>query len=209
MFRAAAMNYRAMGADGLYLADLPWPYTEREYRILREMGDPDIFARKSKHYFVAREESRADVFAPERYLPQELKEGVPAKVRFMVGDRLEEARLEDELDRVILGVRVVQYCPEDQLRFRFNGEVVSPSRVSHFYGGLVAYSAARGGLPERIDTHYWFTFDLPIDLVREGDNEVEVTLERHFSALIAERVLHQVELRVEYKEPFRPVGGQM
>lgn len=209
MLRAAAMNYCAMGADGLYLADLPWPHTEREYQVLREMGDPDIFARKSKHYFVARKEPGSDTFAPERHLPVELEEGVPARVPLLVGDRLDAARRDDELERVTLGVRVVQYCPEDRLSFRLNGEVVSPSRVSHFYGGLVSYTAARGGLPERIDTHYWFTFDLPLDLIREGANEVEVTLERHFLALTATRVLHQVELRVEYKEPFQPAGGQM
>ena len=209
MYRAAAANYRAMEADGLYMSDLPWPHTEREYQILREMSDPDISARKSKHFFVGRAEAEPGCFAAERYLPAALKEGVPARVAFMVGDIVNEAREDGELAGVILGVRVVQCCPEDTLSFRFNERVVSPSEVRHFYGGLVSYSAARGGLPARIDTHYWFTFDLPLDLVREGQNEVEVTLERIFLPLETDRLVHQVELRLEYKAPLQPTGGQI
>ena len=209
MYRAAAANYRALGADGLYLSDLPWPHAEWEYQILREMSDPDIHARKSKHYFVGRQEPDPGPFAPERHLPVELEEGVPARVPFLVGDRLDAARNDSELYGARLGVRVVQCCPEDRLSFRFNGEEVSPSQTTHFYGGLVSYTAARGGLPERIDTHYWFAFDLPLDLVREGQNEVELVLERRFAPLATVRVLHQVELRLEYREPSRPTGGQM
>ena len=114
-----------------------------------------------------------------------------------------------ELESVTLGVRVVQCCPEDEFLFRFNGEVVAPSRISHFYGGLVSYAAARSGLPERIDTHYWFAFDLPLGLVREGRNKVEVTLEKMFTPLGTVRVLHQVELCLEYRAPLQPTGGQM
>ena len=209
MYRATAANYFAMGADGVYLSDLHWPYTERDYQIMREMSDPDISARKRKHYFVAREEPTRDAFAPERHLPVVMEEGTTTTVPFMVGDRLEEARQDDELDRVKLGVRVVQYCPEDGLAFRFNNAEVSPTRITHFYGGLVSYTAARGGLPERINTHYWFHFDLPLDLVKEGQNQLEVTLEKRFAPLDEERVLHQVELTIEYKEPFQPVGGQL
>jgi hypothetical protein len=209
MFRAAATNYYAMGADGMYLSDLPWPHTGREYQILREMGDPDIFARKAKHYFIAREEAKPEPFAAERCLPVNLVQGVPARVSLLVGDGLETARHDGELDGVTLGVRVVQYCPEDRLSFQFNGEVISPARVSHFYGGIAAYSAARGGLPERIDTHYWFSFDLPLGLMLEGQNELVVTLERHFELLQAVRVLHQAELCIAYKAPFRVTGGQM
>ena len=209
MYRAASANYRALGADGLYLADLPWPHTERECQVLREMSDPDISSRKSKHYFVAREEPGARFDAEKRYLPVELEPGVSARVPFRVGDPLDPARSDGELESVTLGVRVVQCCPEDEFLFRFNGEVVAPSRISHFYGGLVSYAAARSGLPERIDTHYWFAFDLPLGLVREGRNKVEVTLEKMFTPLGTVRVLHQVELCLEYRAPLQPTGGQM
>ena len=97
------------------------------------------------------------------------------------------------------------------------GEPLAPARGEHFYGGLVSYTAARGGLPERINTHDWFHFDLPPEgapggapgSVRQGENRVEVTLARRFAPLAADRVLHGVEIRVAYREPPVPVGGQM
>ena len=78
-----------------------------------------------------------------------------------------------------------------------------------YYGGTVPYAAHRGGLPERIDTYYWFDFDLPLDLLREGDNEFELRMDRHFRPLAEERVLGHVELKIAYKEPPVPVMGQM
>ena len=209
MYRAAAANYRAMGADGIYLSDLPWPHTEREYLVFREMADPDIHLRKKKHYFPAQREPAAEPHAPERYLPGDLEEGVPARVPFLVGDRLDDARNDGELKGVALGVRIGHCCPEDDISFRFNGEAVTPSESNHVYSGTVSYTAARNGLPERLMTHFWFTFELPLDLVREGQNEVEVVLDRRFTGMGGVRVFHQVELIVEYKEPPVPVGGQM
>ncbi|MEW6750466.1 MAG: hypothetical protein AB1505_05745 [Candidatus Latescibacterota bacterium] len=206
MYRAAAAAYRALGADGLYLADLAWPFGPLEYQVLRELGDPDIYARLDKHYFPARQEPGTAVL---RHLPVTLAEGTPARVPLRVGDALGAARRDGELEGVTLGVRLVQHCPEDEVRFRFNGQPVAPSRVRHFYGGLVGYGAARAGLPPRIDTHHWLEFDLPLDLVREGCNEVDVVLARRFAPLAAERVLHQVELRVHYLRPPHPTGGQM
>ena len=209
MMRAAATNYRVAGADGLYLADLEWPFADRQYAMLREMADPDIYARKKKHYFPAHKEAQEAVFAPRRYLPIELEEGVSAEVVFSVGDDLEAAQRDGELERATLGVRIVQYCQEDEIAFRFNGKMLEPGRITHFYGGLVAYTASRSGLPERIDTHYWFHFDLPLDLLRQGQNELVVTPERIFAPLTSIRVLHQVELEIEYREPFQTQGGQM
>ena len=209
MRRAAAANYRAMGADGAYLSDLPWPHDNDSYQALRELGDADVYARKSKLYLVPVRDAEPDGFAPARHLPKELEEGVGAAVPFLVGDRLREAEADGEIDRAELQVRILQYCPEDELGFALNGTEITPARTSHFYGGLVPYGAARGGLPERIDTHYWFSFDLPSSLVQEGLNELEVVLKSRYAPLEAARVLQSVELRIDYVEPFATVGGQM
>jgi hypothetical protein len=209
MRRAAATNFHAMGADGVYLSDLKWPHDNDSHQALRELGDPDIYARKSKQYLVPVREAKPDEYAPERHLPRELEEGVGAAVPFLVGDRLRDAEAVAEIDRVELRVRIVQYCPEDELAFAFNGTEITPARTSHFYGGLVSYGAARGGLPERIDTHYWFSFDLPSAQVLEGVNELQVVLKRRFAPLQSTRVLQSVELRIDYVEPFATVGGQM
>ena len=211
MFRATATNYRAAGADGLYLSDLAWPRTEREYIVLREMGDPDIYGRKAKHYFVGHKDVVQTAESPKRHLPVTLEEGVAVRVPVLVGDALEPAMDDGELERVTLGVRIVQTCPEDHLSFTLNGKKLSldDARVSTYYGGTVAYFLVKVGMPGRIDTHYWFEFDVPLGVLRQGENEIEVTMDRHFKALTAERVLHNVEVRINYKEPPVPVQGQM
>ena len=43
-------------------------------------------------------------------------------------------------------------------------------------------------------------------MARERHNALEVTLKRHFKALTANRVLHQVELLISYHEAFVPVS---
>lgn len=211
MIRAAAATHHAIGADGLYMADLSWPHTEREYQILREMGDPDIYARKKKHYTLGPKAPKKTPHQLQRYLPVTLEQGRAVRMPLFIGDALGRALADGELERVTLGFRVVQTCPEDRLRFRFNGQdlSVAEAQVRTYYGGIVSYGASRGGLPARIDTHYWFHFDLPLSLPREGGNEVEVTMEKHFTALTASRVLQSVELHISYKRPPVPVGGQM
>jgi len=211
MYRAAGANCRAAGADGLYMSDLPWPHTGREYEILREMGDPDIYERKAKHYYPAPKTPTQDRYMPERYVPRTLEEGVTARVSVFVGDALDSARADDELERVTLGVRVVQTCPEDSLSFRFNGAdlPLDQARITTYYGGLVSYTVERVGLPLRILTHYWYHFDLPLDMTREGENQVEVTLDSRFAAFTYDRALQSVELCTAYKGPPVPVQGQM
>ena len=214
MFRAASMNFRAAGADGLYLSDLPFPRTDKEYMILREMGDPDTHARKSKHYYLEPQGRIDPHFPSKRDLPVELEEGVSAPVAISIGDSLDAARADGELERVTLGVRIESTCPEDRLSFRFNGIELSldSARIDTFYGGIVSYMANKlhaNQLPIRINTHYWFEFDLPLDLAREGENQVEVRMDRHFRELTAVRVLYNVEVRVSYRDLPLPVEGQM
>ena len=147
-------------------------------------------ARKSKHYSVAQEEARPDPYASRRHLPRTLTEGETAQVPVLVGDALDAARRDGELRQTTLGVRIVGACPEDGYSFRHERELPrEDAKVSTFYGGIVAYFPVKVGMPQRINTHHWFEFDLPIDLLREGENSVEVTMERHFEPLTADRIL--------------------
>ena len=211
MYRAMYSVYGQAGADGLYLENLPWPHTERKYLVLREMGDPDIFARKAKHYLLGPRGPNHGVHSLSRHLPAILEEGKPVTVPVHVGEDLDSARIDGELEGVTLAVRIVQTGPHDIISFRFNGEQLSSdqAKVTSYYGGLVSYSASRGGLPARIDTHYWFEFGLPPGLTRQGENELLVTMDCLLSARVEQRILHSVELRTAYREPPFPVGGQM
>ena len=75
MFRATASNLHARGADGLYLEDLKWPHDRDQYMVLREMGDPDTYARKTKHYMFAPGIDTADSAPLDRRLPVTMTEG--------------------------------------------------------------------------------------------------------------------------------------
>jgi len=211
MYRAAATNLLASGVDGLYLSELDWPHTPYEYQILREMGYPDVYARKAKHYVLGQRPASPGPYAPERQLPIALEEAVPAVVTIFVGDALDSARKDGELDRATLGVRILQVCAKDTISFKLNGHdlPVEHARVECIYGGSVSYSAQRGGLPLRITTYLWYDFDLPLDVVREGDNELKVTMEYQHRDMTADRILHAVELQVFYDEPPVPQGTQM
>ena len=143
-----------------------------------------------------------------------LEEGKTACVPIFVGDDLDSARAEGELEKLTLGVRLVQPCPQGQLTFRFNSRELSldQARVQRFYKGLVSFTAHRGGLPGRFDTYNWLEFDLPLELVHQGVNQIEVTMDYLFSPLTGQRgsrLLHQVELRIGYKEPIGPHDGRI
>ena len=150
-------------------------------------------------------------FVVERPLPAQLNEGAPARALVYVGDSLNTAREDSVLEGVTLGVRIMQRCAEDRITFEFNGQElpVDSARIRSYYSGMVVHAAHRWGLPQRIWTHDWFDFDIPPDLLREGENELKVTLDRRFPGLTAKRVLHQVELRVDYNEPPVPTQGRM
>ena len=211
MYRAAATNHRAGGVDGVILTNLPWPHGPEQYQVLRELGYPEVYARKEKHYVLGPRAADPGPYAPVRQLPISLEEGVPAEVTVLVGDQLEAAREDGELDRVALAVRIVQVGDDDRVSFEFNGRSlpVEEANVQWVYGGSVSYTGQRGDLPSRIHTHLWYNFDVPLDAVREGENALRVTMDHRDETLLTDRVLHAVEIKVLYDEPKAPRGGQM
>ena len=211
MTRATATNFVAAGASGIYLADLPWPHGDEEYKIMREMADPDAYARKTKHYMVAPTTAKPDEYMPDRDIPFTLDQGTTASVDVLVNDDLKSAITDGELDSVKLGIRLIQPHPNDTIVFKLNGQTLNASdaKTSHFYGGSVPYFPVKVGMDIRINTHYWFEFDVPHDLIQRGKNLVEVTMEKRYSRFTADRVLQSVEIWVNYKDVPIPVNGQM
>ena len=50
---------------------------------------------------------------------------------------------------------------------------------------------------------------MPRDVIRNGDNLVEVSMERRWGGFIADRVLQSVEIWVRYDDLPIQIGGQM
>ena len=211
MYRAAGANFTAAGADGLYLADLAWPRNPAVYEVLREMADPDIYARKTKHYPAAQQSTRPDPYLPKRYLPRPLEKDKTVRVCITVSDDFNSAIADGELKSVTLGLRFVLHIPLDQYAVKFNGRTLSmdDAEVSTFYGGIVPYMHTKMGLDVRINTHHWFYLDIPHDLVRKGENVIEVTMTKRYDQYIDNRVLMSAEIWTRYVEPPITIGGQM
>jgi hypothetical protein len=211
MTRATATNFYHAGADGMYLADLHWPHAHDEYELIREMADPDAYARKTKHYSVAVRTARPDRYLPERVLPVTLDEGTTARVTVLVNDDFDSAIDDDELENVTLGIRLIQPHPNDTITYKINGHDLqqSDAKMTHFYGGLVSYMPTKMGMADRINTHRWFDFDVPFDVIRKGENVVEVSMVSRWDGFDAERVVQSVEIWTRYKQLPTQIAGQM
>ena len=64
-------------------------------------------------------------------------------------------------------------------------------------------------MAQRINTHYWFEFEIPITLVNSGNNLVEVVLTKKLSNRVEDRVLESAELIINYYDAPTKFGGQM
>jgi hypothetical protein len=211
MHRAAATNLRAIGVDGIYMSNIHWPHGPEEYHLLREMGYPDLYARRTKQYRLGMKAAQPGPFTESRQLPITLEEGMPATLNVFVGDDLDSARADGELVGFQLIVRILQVCHLDKIRFDVNEREYTLDQAENewAYGGSVSYTAQRGGLPLRITSYNTFTLDLPVDAIQHGDNRTAITLETLHRDLLTDRVLHAVDVRVIYDEPPIPQGGQM
>ena len=211
MYRAAATNHLVSGVDGIYLSSLSWPHGPSEYQILRELGYPELYSRKPKHYFLGHSPAEITEDSPIKQLPVNLEEGVAAEINLFVGDDLEKAKLDIDVENIKLIVRILQVCPEDKLSFSFNGNPLDTKEPisKTIYGGSVSYMAKRGGLPSRITTYDLFELDIDVNHVIQGYNSVKVLLDYHHKDMTAQRVLNSVEFKINYEEPHKPIGGQM
>ncbi len=231
MYRAFAQTARRQGADGLYLGYLRWPFSQVEYDILREMAYPDAFARRDKRYILQpretglvleelvdyqggyeRQPHRSEdeiTDPPERYLPADLVEGETVSVPVQVSDELESARADGEMRPPVLTLRFAFFCVEDDIAFRFNGRDLSASEVEVTDERALWLPLSPRGSPFDgplgMSVH-WFRWRLDADLLREGENVVEVEVKRLDKVAGFTRSLNGVEIRTRYKDFVRPKG---
>ena len=199
MLRAAANNYWEQGIDGLYLAywHADWPHGADFYAILRELPHPDVMATKNKVYFVPTANGRFP--EPEagpgvfRQLPAPLTVGESVSVMFEVSDDLPAQDAAGRLDKVLLRVRVKDVSERDRLIICLNG--VDLSGVTE---RIINLTANISWTRHRV-AGYWYLFRLTTDYWPcRGRNKLEVTLADIDQELSTQRVLHDVELKVDY-----------
>lgn len=210
MYRALQHSLDLGGYAGLYHGYLPWPFSDREHDFLREMAYPETTIRRDKRYYLQPAEGTTENPAtPDRVLPIDLTEDQSVSVAVHVADDVDAARTDDEMRPAVLTLRFQNFCSEDTLRVRFNGQPLDPANADvsderalffHVPGIESQLQAPAGG------AFHWFRFQLPPELVQQGDNVVEVCLEQMEPRATFARALNGVEIQLLYKDMKRPVG---
>lgn len=212
MYRALGTTLLWQGWSGMYHGYLPWPFSEREFQILREMGFPQVYARHDKRYLLQPREGQMDeeTSTPQRQLPLDLIEGKTERVEICVADDLESARQDGEVRPPILTLRLFSFCIEDEIEFRFNGRVlpwdeaeITDERALTIQVKLAGNMSVQAPLGS---SAHWFRFKLGLDELKRGDNVVEVEVKKLDAKAGFTRSLNGVEIQTRYKDFKRPEG---
>jgi hypothetical protein len=149
MYRAAASNYYAMGADGFYLFNLfcqGFPLETQQYMIIRDVSCPEALSRRTKRFMATGE--RWHNLAPAAPAKPDGKnspasialwvEADPvkltgsdstARIGIWIGDDLAAARADNTFKRASLQVRLDRVEPDDRLEISLNGTNLDMSRA--------------------------------------------------------------------------------
>ena len=212
MYRALGQTLFWEGWAGMYHGYLPWPFGEPEYEILREVGHPDVHARRYKRYLLQPREGieGEPTTTPHRQLPVPLVEGQTAKLNIWVADDIESAKKDGEMRKPILTVRFSYFCIDDDVEFRFNGRVlpwedaeITDERALFMKVDLAGSMSVQA--PLGMSAH-WFRYKLELDDLNQGENTLEVESRRFSKAAGFTRSVNGVEIQTRYKDFLRPEG---
>ena len=212
MYRALNETLRWHGYSGQYHGYLLWPFADREYQILRELAHPEAHVRSTKRYITQPREGELDkpTTTPHRQVPVELEEGKIAAVNIWVADDIESAKADGEIRQPILTIRYSYYCIEDEIETRFNGQVL-PREDAEITDerGLEMRVILRGGMNVQVPlgmSAHWFRYKLPLDLLKRGDNVLEVECKKFEPRAGFTRSINGVEIQTRYRDMERPQG---
>jgi len=210
MVHALSQTLRYQGFAGMYLGYLPWPLADEEYRVLREAAYPEIFARRDNIYFLAPREGEMGKpsTTPYRKLPQTLDEGETFSAEIFIADDVGKAKEDEEMREPVLTLRFESFCIEDDFTVRVNGMDLprKQAEITH-YRGLKFKSYFPGPIqaPLGFEAH-WLKYRLPVELVRQGKNSVEVTITKKSKIATFRRGINGVEIPMFYRDFERPLG---
>ena len=176
------MQSRRSGADGLYLFNNDLIPFARDLHYDRqpwkELADPDLIARRDKHYLV---DQREWAGGP---LPATLA-GAGDETEFSVdiGDDLVSAARDGALKAATLRLLIEQLTAPDELQFDLNGQTLDPSlaRKHQLYN----------------DT--WLEFDVSPPLLQQGWNRLSLRVIARNPLVDCRLALASLEVLVSYR----------
>ncbi len=215
MYRALGMTLQQQGFAGQYHGYFPWPFAEREYQILRELGHPEVFGRYEKRYTLQPREGVADepTTTPERQVPVELEEGQTHRVTIRVADDLAGAKADGEMRKPILTLRFSFFCIEDEIEFRINGRPLPWEEAEINDERALTIPVKLAGsmhlqAPLGMSAH-WFRYRLDLDDLQAGENVIEIECRRFDAKAGFARSLNGLEIKTRYRDFVRPEGMSM
>lgn len=215
MYHALAQTLHWDGWAGMYDGYLSWPFSEREYQILREVAYPEVHARRSKRYLLQPREGEEGVptTTPKRQLPASLAEGKTETLNIWVADDIESAMQDGEMRKPILTVRFSFFCIEDEIELRFNGRVL-PWEEAEITDerALTMQVKLHGAMyiqaPLGMSAH-WFRYKLELDDLKRGNNTLEIETKKFDKSAGFTRSVSGVEIQTRYKDFVRPEGLEL
>ena len=83
------------------------------------------------------------------------------------------------------------FCVEDDVDMRFNGHALGVEDAE---------------VQEPVRGTYWFYYRLPPEVIKRGDNTLEIEITRKEKTAGFARTVNGVEVMTRYKDPERPEG---
>ena len=177
----AAAHYRA-GAQGIFVFNNHYLQVvrDRQYDRLpwKELGDPQVIARKDKHYLADQRKWGAG------RLPLELAQvGDQVEVSLDVADDLEAASREGVLKSAAVRLLVDQLTPPDRLEVTLNGRPVGDPDTQHVFFNET-----------------WLEFAVGPPQLQQGWNRIGAAVRARNPQVISPLALKSVEILVKYEE---------
>lgn len=215
-YRGVAANAWGAGADGVYLFNFPcldelsfllprdpderpfpttpfagynWhPDLEQSRLALQEVGDPATLRGRDKHYLFYLEPPTYRHHVPEAATMDRLQPA-PLDLVFRCYDEgTTSARLEIKAVEVTLG---------DEFAFALNGQPLTPEQTTRLYSASGRDARLH---PQRLGPYSLYSWQLPAEALRVGENRLTVNLVRGTEGLLGKVQFRELELTVEYSE---------
>lgn len=187
--RAAVANNWARGVDGLYAWFMRWPLGDQERSSLTEWGDKDRIKTGDKHYVLASNlEAKEDDTHYQTSLPVEIATsdtGTKHAIPFYIAD--ETQNNSDRIRQIRLRINIVDLVSADQIDILLNGASLKDENCLRSYGSNIAPYVSQ-----------WLEFQLKDIWPEQGDNLLEIVLEKRVEGLLGPLKVVQVEVLVSY-----------
>ena len=188
IMRAAAANYWARGADGLYTWFMRWPLGDAQRRTLAELGDPELVRYATKRYVLRRRSKEAVKMGYDAPLPVAIPSADPARtypVRFHIADDLDGSQKKPR--QVVLRILVENLVTADRFSVKLNGRSLAGEPCVRDFGNPISPYSGQ-----------WLEFHPRQTWPHRGENTLEFSLEQRPARFQGGVSVEEIEVLIDY-----------